>query len=153
MDYIKMNLPALNRFATDYINGVLKKGDFFQYDWRTKGIFSNGLSGLIQKCSRVMKLRPISKALWGNLGYRNVRRQNIEALRKDALVIIGGQQAGLLTGPLYSIHKIISIIKLAKEQSEKLENQSFPSFGSQERTMITTRLIMCIWNQRARCRK
>ena len=29
MDYIKMNLPALNRFATDYINGVLQKGDFF----------------------------------------------------------------------------------------------------------------------------
>lgn len=39
----------------------------------------------------------------------------------NSVVVIGGQQAGILTGPLYSIHKVISIIKLAEEKSGSLE--------------------------------
>ncbi|WP_329812592.1 bacillithiol biosynthesis protein BshC, partial [Streptomyces sp. GSL17-113] len=46
----------------------------------------------------------------------------------DAVVVIGGQQAGLLTGPLYTIHKVISIIKLAKEQERKLNHPVIPVF-------------------------
>src|SRR5699024_12434913 len=46
---------------------------------------------------------------------------NIDRLKsEDAVVVIGGQQAGLLTGPLYSINKVISIISLAKRQEAEL---------------------------------
>ncbi len=45
-----------------------------------------------------------------------------------SVVVIGGQQAGVLTGPLYTIHKIVSIIKLAKEQEEKLNVPVIPVF-------------------------
>ena len=44
------------------------------------------------------------------------------------MVVIGGQQAGLLTGPLYTIHKVISIIKLAEEQEEELQKRVIPVF-------------------------
>ncbi|SDL77130.1 bacillithiol biosynthesis cysteine-adding enzyme BshC [Sediminibacillus halophilus] len=54
---------------------------------------------------------------------------NIERLKdENSMVIVGGQQAGLLTGPLYTIHKIISIINFAKEQEHQLEKPVIPVF-------------------------
>ncbi|MGG0186651.1 bacillithiol biosynthesis cysteine-adding enzyme BshC [Bacillus rhizoplanae] len=55
--------------------------------------------------------------------------QNIHALlEEDTYVVIGGQQAGLLTGPLYTIHKIISILQLAKEKEAALGVRVVPVF-------------------------
>ncbi|MFD3448036.1 bacillithiol biosynthesis cysteine-adding enzyme BshC [Microbacteriaceae bacterium 4G12] len=55
--------------------------------------------------------------------------ENIYALAQDdTYVVIGGQQAGLLTGPLYSIHKVISILQLAKEQEEHIGSRVVPVF-------------------------
>ncbi|WP_240190018.1 bacillithiol biosynthesis cysteine-adding enzyme BshC [Bacillus sp. P14.5] len=54
--------------------------------------------------------------------------KSLKKLKENAVVVIGGQQAGLLTGPLYTIHKVISIIKLAKEQEEKLKYPVIPVF-------------------------
>lgn len=54
---------------------------------------------------------------------------NIESLRDTAsVVVIGGQQAGLLSGPLYTINKLISIIAFAKEQSRALNIPVIPVF-------------------------
>ena len=67
MDYIKIS-ASVKSLCYRLYKWRIEKGRFFSISTgRTKGIFSNELSGLIQKCSRVMKLRPISKALWGNL--------------------------------------------------------------------------------------
>lgn len=44
------------------------------------------------------------------------------------MAVVGGQQAGLLTGPLYSVNKAISVILLSKEQSEKLGIDVVPIF-------------------------
>lgn len=54
---------------------------------------------------------------------------NINRLNdSDSVVVIGGQQAGLLTGPLYTIHKIISIIVYARQQEEVLRVPVVPVF-------------------------
>ncbi|MCY8185978.1 bacillithiol biosynthesis cysteine-adding enzyme BshC, partial [Bacillus inaquosorum] len=53
----------------------------------------------------------------------------IEKLKDpSSAAVVGGQQAGLLTGPLYTIHKIISIIVLAKEQEKQLQVPVIPIF-------------------------
>ncbi|TDM07351.1 bacillithiol biosynthesis cysteine-adding enzyme BshC [Macrococcus lamae] len=62
------------------------------------------------------------------LGMTENQRNNLSALSQGAPVIIGGQQAGLFISPLYTIHKIISIIVLAKEQSEQLNRPIVPVF-------------------------
>lgn len=55
--------------------------------------------------------------------------QNIQSLAEpNTYVVIGGQQAGLLTGPLYTIHKIVSILQMAKEQEKKLGKPVVPVF-------------------------
>ncbi|WLD95057.1 bacillithiol biosynthesis cysteine-adding enzyme BshC [Alkalihalobacillus sp. AL-G] len=54
---------------------------------------------------------------------------NINKLKDpESTVIVTGQQAGLLSGPLYTIHKCISAILLAKEQESKLGTPVIPVF-------------------------
>ncbi|QAS51105.1 bacillithiol biosynthesis cysteine-adding enzyme BshC [Halobacillus litoralis] len=55
--------------------------------------------------------------------------ENIGKLRdEDSVVVIAGQQAGLLTGPLYSVHKIISVLQLAKQKEKALGKPVIPVF-------------------------
>ncbi|WP_028775472.1 bacillithiol biosynthesis cysteine-adding enzyme BshC [Shimazuella kribbensis] len=49
-------------------------------------------------------------------------------LSPDSVVVIGGQQAGLLTGPLYTLYKVITIIQLAKREEERLQKPVIPVF-------------------------
>ncbi len=49
-------------------------------------------------------------------------------INDDCVVVIGGQQAGVLTGPLYTIHKVISIIALAKQKEKDLGIPVVPVF-------------------------
>ncbi|MEI3606731.1 bacillithiol biosynthesis cysteine-adding enzyme BshC [Pseudogracilibacillus sp. SE30717A] len=53
----------------------------------------------------------------------------IERLKDEkSVVVIGGQQAGLLTGPMYTINKIISLLLLAKEKERHLRIPVIPVF-------------------------
>lgn len=53
----------------------------------------------------------------------------IEALRQgDAFVVVGGQQAGLLGGPVYCAYKILSTIRLARRLSDTLGVQVAPVY-------------------------
>ncbi|RLL45520.1 bacillithiol biosynthesis cysteine-adding enzyme BshC [Oceanobacillus piezotolerans] len=55
--------------------------------------------------------------------------ENINRLKEsNSVVVVGGQQAGLLTGPLYTINKVISIIQLSKQQEEELNIPVIPVF-------------------------
>lgn len=55
--------------------------------------------------------------------------ESIEKLRlPNSVVVIGGQQAGILTGPLYTIHKIISIIAFSKKKQHELGVPVVPVF-------------------------
>ncbi|WP_424768280.1 bacillithiol biosynthesis cysteine-adding enzyme BshC [Paenibacillus sp. sgz302251] len=53
---------------------------------------------------------------------------SIAAIAEGAPVVIGGQQAGLWTGPLLVIHKAVSIISAAKSASEQLGKTVVPVF-------------------------
>lgn len=46
----------------------------------------------------------------------------------ESVVVVGGQQAGLLTGPMYALNKVISIIKYAKEKESELGRPVIPLF-------------------------
>ncbi|WP_124727719.1 bacillithiol biosynthesis cysteine-adding enzyme BshC [Staphylospora marina] len=46
----------------------------------------------------------------------------------DALVVIGGQQAGLLGGPLYAIYKAVTLIQLARREEKRLGRPVVPVY-------------------------
>jgi bacillithiol synthase len=55
--------------------------------------------------------------------------ENIQKLNaEDSVAVVGGQQAGLLTGPLLVIYKCISTIQLAKQAEKELNVPVVPIF-------------------------
>jgi bacillithiol synthase len=53
---------------------------------------------------------------------------NLAAIEQGAAVIVGGQQAGLFTGPVMVIHKAISIIQAARWAEETTGKRVIPVF-------------------------
>lgn len=124
MEIIELSLPATNRLATEYIEGTFPVHEAFH------------------PCSFQERLHELQKRTYAReaivdhlLTYHRQFQAsaetmaNIEKLRHpESVVVIGGQQAGLLTGPLYTIYKIISIITLAKQQEQQLGVPVVPVF-------------------------
>ena len=61
-------------------------------------------------------------------GISDRAEKHIDELADNAVTVIGGQQAGILTGPLFSIHKAITVILLAKKQRTDLGIPVVPIF-------------------------
>ena len=63
------------------------------------------------------------------LGASTATLENLDRLAQpNTFVVIGGQQPGLLTGPLYTVYKAISIIKLAEALQRQYPYELVPLF-------------------------
>ncbi|SDM04155.1 bacillithiol biosynthesis cysteine-adding enzyme BshC [Bacillus sp. OK048] len=129
MEILNLSLSATNRFASNYLEQSPDILPFFHYrfnditeDQRRLDELSNRYfprENVADYIEKFMERFPSSQAVTNSL----------EKLKqKNSVVVIGGQQAGILTGPLYSIHKVISIIKLAAEKERQLGVPVIPVF-------------------------
>lgn len=122
-----IEIPVSNKLLADYWSGSEELLSFFEYKYndeafktrydylKSNHFYSAELSGIIRQ---YMEPFGISKKV----------EENLTALANGSVAVVGGQQAGILTGPLYSVHKAISVILLAKEQSSKLGAKIVPIF-------------------------
>ncbi|RTR32448.1 bacillithiol biosynthesis cysteine-adding enzyme BshC [Robertmurraya yapensis] len=129
MEIVNLTLPAINKFANNYYNGNEEIQQYFHYNYQNASHYQERLAELsnrsymrdelVEHIAAFMKPFPSSVKV----------EESLEKLsKKDAVVVIGGQQAGILTGPLYSIHKVISIIAFAKEKEQELGVPVVPVF-------------------------
>lgn len=129
MEIVNLTLPATNRFATNYFTQTKDIQPFFHYNYQERTHYEERLQELAERSfmrneladhiSEFMNAYPTSLKIG----------ESLEKLRKEnSVVVIGGQQAGILTGPLYSIHKVISIIAFAKEKEKELGVPVVPLF-------------------------
>jgi bacillithiol synthase len=69
------------------------------------------------------------RRLHARLGASAATLENLDRLAQpNTFVVIGGQQPGLLTGPLYTVYKAISIIKLAEDLRRRFPYEFVPLF-------------------------
>lgn len=121
MELLQLQLDIKNKLVNQYVND----GDtsFFHYSFKKQEDSFNRYQELM---GRIFPRKEITEHIRQYMGKFSLTKEiemNLNKLENEnSVVVIGGQQAGLLTGPLYSIHKMISIILLAKKQ-EKLLNQ------------------------------
>jgi bacillithiol synthase len=128
MELESLDIPAINQFASKYMKQEEPVTSFFHYNINEQDVFSRRLEdlgerefpreGLVTCIASYMESLPSSDAVEASL----------EKLKNDAVAVVAGQQAGLLTGPLYTIHKIVSVIRLAREQEQKLNHPVVPVF-------------------------
>lgn len=129
MEILNLSLPATNRFASNYLEQSDDIQPFFHYRFNHKTDDVKRLDELSNRhfpreevaayIEKFMERFPSSEAVKASL---------IKLSQANSVVVIGGQQAGILTGPLYSIHKIISIIKLAEQKEKQLGIPVVPVF-------------------------
>lgn len=129
MEIKEIVLPSINKFASDYVKSLPQVTDFFHYDVKDVKVYEKRYHDLMERYFNRNELKHTIEAYMSKFGLSEEVKKNLELLgQDDSVVVIGGQQAGLLTGPLYTIHKVISIIKLAEEQSELLNKPIIPVF-------------------------
>ncbi len=103
--------------------------DFFTYApgrWRDK------LSALEAECkSRRQDAADELLVYHQRLGASQAVLENIDKLKQPGtIVVMTGQQPGLLTGPLYTIYKALSVVKLALKLKRELGREVVPLFWS-----------------------
>jgi bacillithiol biosynthesis cysteine-adding enzyme BshC len=129
MEMLNLSLPATNRFASNYLEQSADILPFFHYRFNDMTEDRKRLDELNNRqfpredvavhIENYMERFPSSEAV----------KKSISKLKQNnSVVVIGGQQAGILTGPLYSLHKIISIIKLAEQKEKQLGVPVVPVF-------------------------
>lgn len=120
--------PKSQPLAEQYISGfdqVSRLFDFGPSDWNER---VEWMDKERQGVDRGM-LADVLAAFNGRLNAAPETMANIERLRDErTLVIAGGQQTGLFSGPLLVIYKAISVLQAAREASEKLKRPVVPVF-------------------------
>ncbi|WP_079508339.1 bacillithiol biosynthesis cysteine-adding enzyme BshC [Mesobacillus jeotgali] len=129
MEMLNLSLPAANRFATDYLAGSPELQSFFHYNFTDKNAYVHRLDELKNRSFMRSELADHIQSFMNRYAQSDQITENIGKLRKEnSVAVIGGQQAGILTGPLYTIHKVISIIKLAEQKEHELGIPVVPVF-------------------------
>lgn len=123
------SLQTSNYFIKDYRNYSNDIVSKFNYNPLSDTTFQQRVADLSERTFNRISLSNVLDEVNRRWGASESSLLNVERLKDEtSVVVIGGQQAGLLSGPLYTIHKIISIISMAKEQESKLGVPVIPVF-------------------------
>lgn len=129
MKLTEIALPQKNRLASAYMDGKKSVLSLFDYDPKNLDHLEQRLAELQDRSYPREDLAEVLQTYNQKFNPSREVLDHIEKLKKpESVVVIGGQQAGVLTGPLYTIHKCISIIQLAKQQEENLGVPVIPVF-------------------------
>ncbi|MGF6951231.1 bacillithiol biosynthesis cysteine-adding enzyme BshC [Neobacillus sp. B4I6] len=129
MEILNLSLPATNRFASNYLEQSTEIEPFFHYRYNELTDDAKRVSELSNRSFPRVEVAEHIESFMKQFPSSEAVIKSIDKLKtNNSLVVIGGQQAGILTGPLYSIHKVISIIKLAEQKEEQLGVPVVPVF-------------------------
>lgn len=126
MRFDSLALENMSRLIKDYRKEDESVMTFFDYS-----PFDHGrrVEDLRERQFNRKQLVSVLHMMNENWGASSKTHQEIDRLIDDeSVVVIGGQQAGIGTGPLYTINKIISLIQYARQKEEALNIPVIPVF-------------------------
>ncbi|WP_347550457.1 bacillithiol biosynthesis cysteine-adding enzyme BshC [Pseudalkalibacillus hwajinpoensis] len=122
-------LPGANVIATDYIAEKKTISAFFDYTYQHEESYDQRYQELMERHHDRLSLTRHLDTFNAKFGADDRAMDNIKRLnRVEAVTVVAGQQAGILTGPLYTINKALSVIKLAEEKEKALGIPVIPVF-------------------------
>ncbi len=100
---------------------------FFDYE-NNETSYKERLKELKMRSFQREKLSATIRSFMEPFGISEQAEVHLTEMKENGVVVIGGQQAGILTGPLYSVHKAITVILLAKQKRKELGVPVIPVF-------------------------
>jgi bacillithiol synthase len=129
MEMLNLSLPANNRFATEYLAQKQEIIQFFHYRYQEIPAYKERLDELKKRNFKRHELAQHIRHFMEPFPSSQKVQMSLEKLMdENSVAVIGGQQAGVLTGPLYTLHKVISIIVLAEQKEKELGVPVVPVF-------------------------
>ncbi|WP_022792687.1 bacillithiol biosynthesis cysteine-adding enzyme BshC [Marinococcus halotolerans] len=117
-----------NHFLHDYQRGKPSARQLFHYAGNTQGV-QDRLRYLDGRSFERRRLKQLLQKYNNSLHYGERAVAALEKLEGEETVIVaGGQQAGMLTGPSMVISKAVSVIKLAEKEQKRLGRPVLPLF-------------------------
>jgi len=122
-------LPRLSRLVDDYFHDYGKVREFFDGDFRDAAAYERQTERTLARRFPREELAAILREQNQNYGCGPRTLGHIEAMeREQACAVVTGQQAGLFSGPLYTIYKALTAIKLAERLSRSGPGKYVPVF-------------------------
>ncbi len=119
-------IPNNPELFNNYVENFEKVKEFFNTNFRNADYLVANLEAFNKDLEHRKTLVNILKKQYSEDTPSDKTAQNIEALNSEnTFAILTGQQLGILTGPLYTIYKIITAIKLANQLNEKYPELKF----------------------------
>ena len=122
-------IPGLSQLFRDYVNNAPGSASFFNGPFQETSSYQSVAEKLDSVDRRRDELVAILTEQNRTYGAGEATFNNINLLSDPkTLAVVTGQQAGLFGGPLYTTHKALTTIKLARNLSEQLQRPVVPVF-------------------------
>lgn len=122
------DIPKNHNLFLDYLYEFENVAEFYKYNFRDKEKYPEIFRNILKKkTSSEFNISNLIEEQYKELPEASEKtRKNIKLLdMPKTLAVITGQQLGILSGPLYTIYKIITAIKLASQLNERFVDFNF----------------------------
>ena len=122
-------LPRLSLLVDDYFHNYGKVREFFDGDFRDAAAYGRQTERTLARRIPREELAAVLRDQNQTYGCGPRTLGHIEAMeREQACAVVTGQQVGLFSGPLYTIYKALTAIKLADRLSRNGPGKYVPVF-------------------------
>jgi bacillithiol biosynthesis cysteine-adding enzyme BshC len=122
------DIPGSSRLFLDYLDNFEHLAEFYNGDFHhLKNLAARATEVRTRKLP-LSDLLPILREQNQHLGCGHETMEMLERLESGAVAIVTGQQTGLFGGPLFTLHKALTAIKLADELNQKRAATFVPIF-------------------------
>ncbi|MCX6121443.1 MAG: bacillithiol biosynthesis cysteine-adding enzyme BshC [Ignavibacteriales bacterium] len=117
---------GFSRLFVDYIDNYSRVKDFFIGDFRDKNLWQSRLNAVTH---REIDRSSVAQVLLNqnrdyHCGIKTLANIDL-LLNENTVAVVTGQQVGLFTGPLYTLYKILTTLKLTEQLSQQYPEYNF----------------------------
>ncbi|PID58690.1 MAG: bacillithiol biosynthesis cysteine-adding enzyme BshC [Ignavibacteriae bacterium] len=120
-------IKSVNRLFLDFINNFGNVKKYYNLNFKDKESYAEVFNKITNQTHfKKDELTAIIKNQYSSFPFSEKTSNNIKKLKeKNTIAVITGQQLGIMSGPLYTIYKILTAIKLSEQLSEEFTDFNF----------------------------
>lgn len=122
-------MPGIPNLVADYLDNHPLVADFYNGDFRDSGTFVKRSEDVRARALPLEEVTAVLRAQNQRYGCGSHTLDNLDLLKSGrACAVVTGQQAGLFSGPLYTLYKALTTIKLAARLNRTCDGCYVPVF-------------------------